>query len=77
MAADDKLNLSEAERNSPLWQKIMTWQQNRLERCRMRNDAVTLTPEKTSVLRGRICEIKLFLAQNDPRSVPPEAGDTE
>lgn len=61
--------LNAAEKNSAVWLKIKAHLEERLEKVRLQNDA-DLTPDQTAKLRGRIAEIKSFLAlENPPPSI--------
>ena len=68
--SDERLELTETERLSPLWQKIEAHYLERLKTLRKRNDSPKLDQHDTTVLRGRIKEIKDFLALGGERSAP-------
>jgi hypothetical protein len=61
----DKLILNEAEAQTQLWQKIKAHFESRLEGCRRKNDN-DADPIETAKMRGRILEIKSFLALDKP-----------
>ena len=65
-----KLLLNEVEKGSALWKKLETHLRARLEMHRVLNDdkAGTRTELQTARLRGRIDEIKEFLALNEPET---------
>ena len=60
----EKLVLSKAERESPLWQRIEEHLNNRLISHRNKNDN-NLGDVDTAKLRGRIAEAKALLALGD------------
>ena len=71
----DKLLLNAAEKNNLLWKKLKSHYEEKLEACRKQNDG-ELDPIQTAKLRGRIVEIKSFLALENP---PPslKAGEEQ
>lgn len=66
--------LTEQEILSPLWGKLKEHHQARLESLRLQNDT-DKTMEATAKLRGRIMEIKKFLAIENPQSPEASAND--
>jgi len=58
---DDQPFLTEAEKQSALWLKLDRQFNNRLDRLRKQNDSPS-DAEKTANIRGRIAEVKFFLA---------------
>lgn len=58
------LVLTVEERQSPLWRVLMAHMQKRLTEARQANDG-NLGEADTSRIRGRIAEIKAFMALND------------
>lgn len=60
----DRLVLTEQERNSPLWLRLKAHYEKRLHSMRSRNDG-PLANDDTLLLRGRIHEIKTFLSINE------------
>lgn len=58
----DKLALTDEERNSALWQKILAYQNGRLDTLRRSNDN-PMDAEKTAAVRGRIAEVKDFIGE--------------
>jgi hypothetical protein len=66
-----KLKLEEHEINSPLWQKLKKHYEERRDTLREANDKES--PElQTANRRGRISEIKQFLAIGNPKQVVEE-----
>jgi len=69
---DDRLVLTDIERNSALWQKIKAHYDRRLRTLRARNDDPKSESE-TALLRGRIHEVKALLAIDAiPMTTPKE-----
>ncbi|HYN54395.1 MAG TPA: hypothetical protein VES38_06795 [Methylotenera sp.] len=68
-----KLILNSAEAQTALWIKIKAHLESRLDLCRLQNDGDS-DAVHTAKMRGRILEIKSFLALDKP---PPSiaAGD--
>jgi GTP1/Obg family GTP-binding protein len=60
-----KFILNEAESQTALWQKIKKHLEQRLETARNKNDG-DLNEVETAKLRGRITELKSFLALDKP-----------
>mgnify|MGYP001574846979 FL=1 len=58
--------LTEIEKHSAVWQKIMKHLEERLSSLRARNDN-DLDERRTARLRGRLAEIKHLLALDQPR----------
>lgn len=54
------MNLSQSDRDSPLWRQLILYYAERLDALRRQNDA-SITPEQTNHLRGRIAEVVQFL----------------
>ena len=71
-----KLILSDAEAQSPLWQKIKAHLEVKLSQYRSKNDSTELGEIDTATLRGSIKEVKSFLAL-EKFELPPSiaAGD--
>lgn len=63
MSDNNNLELSQAERNSSLVDKLTEFLKGRLEFHRRRNDAENLDQVQTAALRGRIAELKNLLNQ--------------
>lgn len=61
----DKLILNPIEKQAALWAKLRKHLEEKLEACRKQNDG-ELDPIQTAKLRGRIVEIKSFLALENP-----------
>lgn len=58
--------LTHDERNSALWQKLLTHLDDRIQQLRAQND--TVQPEDhTAALRGRIAELKYLRSLNTER----------
>ena len=55
------MNLTAADRDTPLWRKLRDHLQERLNSHRLANDSGVLTDVETARLRGRIAEAKEFL----------------
>ena len=64
------MELTPADKASPLWRALEAHYRDRLQSLRIKNDAA-LTPEQTERLRGQIFECKAFLGLADDR--PPIA----
>ncbi len=58
-------NLTDSDRQSPVWIKIETELRKRLDALRVQNDK-ELSLSDTSMLRGRIAELKRMLGFNRP-----------
>ncbi len=71
MSAPEVFRLTSADRASPLWQRLRGHLQERLAKCRARNDGA-LAPDETAHLRGRIALLKDLLALEEDR--PPIDG---
>lgn len=61
----ERLILNAAEAQSPLWVKIKAHLEARLDSARLKNDG-DLDEVETAKLRGRITELKSFLALDKP-----------
>lgn len=46
---------------SATWHQLRKWAEEQLKRAREKNDALKLTPDETSALRGEIRMLKKFL----------------
>lgn len=66
------MNLTEQELQSAVWLRLKEDYQKRLESLRKQNDRHALTDVETATIRGRIAEVKQFLAIADPK---PEIND--
>lgn len=64
--------LSIADRQSSTWNRIKKHLEEQLRVEREKNDAPTLTPERTAYTRGRIAVIKELLALDQPQPAPVE-----
>lgn len=62
----------EIDRSSDTWKAVKGRAEQRLEACRKRNDGA-LGVESTAYLRGRIAELKEFLALDNP--APEQVAD--
>lgn len=60
------MSLTPQDFQSQTWLKLKEYYSARLEQAREDNDNSTLTPDQTARLRGRIFEIKEFLALETP-----------
>jgi hypothetical protein len=70
-----KLVIEPHERKTALWQKLEKHYQEKLELFRKRNDA-SIDEVKTANARGRIAEIKSFLALGeDPKPGSESSAD--
>jgi hypothetical protein len=69
MKPQDRLIISEQERESVLWKRIRSHYDKRLSTMRSKNDG-PLGNEETLVLRGRIHEIKTLLSLGDAIALP-------
>ena len=65
--------LTQEERNTPLWQRLMGHFDERIQRLRAENDSQALPPERTAAIRGEIAALKSLQRLNAPRP-GPEAG---
>lgn len=61
----NKLLLNAAEKQTALWAKIKAHLEAKLETCRKQNDG-DADAVQTAKMRGRILEIKSFLALENP-----------
>lgn len=68
-----KLIINEAEAQTALWTKIKAHLELRLNTCRLQNDGDS-DELMTAKMRGRILEIKSFLALDKP---PPSITATD
>jgi len=66
--------LNSVDRQSAVWMKIQNYLEARLAALRVRNDK-ELDQVKTAALRGRISEVKQFMALDKP--VPPVQADDQ
>jgi len=66
------IELNDAERGSPLLDKLIRYYADRLVTLRASNDN-DLSPEDTARIRGKIIEVKAFLAigQEKPTFISP------
>jgi hypothetical protein len=64
----DTFTLTAAEKSSPLWFKLKSYLEQRLERARGRNDG-PLSTEDTALVRGEIKALKGLLALG--KELPP------
>lgn len=62
------MNLTEGEKNHPVWQKIEAHLQNRVIILRAKNDG-PLDPLQTATIRGQIAEAKALLSYS---TMPPQ-----
>lgn len=62
---DDRFKLSEDDKRSPLWMRLMDHLDKQLTLTRAQNDAVDLDERKTAFNRGKISEIKRLMALNE------------
>lgn len=68
MLTPETFALSQAEKLSPLWQRLAYHMTDRLAIARLRND--TIQPEHdTMALRGEIRALKLLLALGETRPI--------
>lgn len=61
------MRLDAIETRSAVWLKLQAHLEERLAVLRSKNDGV-LTPDETSLLRGRIAQVKEILALGKPES---------
>jgi len=59
-------DLTDEERQSPLWKKVQVVLEERLQTLREKNDKPS-TPEDTADTRGRIAEVKRMLGLGEER----------
>lgn len=52
--------------SSPEWQETKTFILERIEQLRVQLEVVGLAPDETNALRGRIAELRDFVAEVDP-----------
>jgi hypothetical protein len=62
--------LTDQERVTPLWIRLMAHFDDRLRRLRLQNDNATLTAEQTAAIRGEIACVKALQRLNTPRPDP-------
>lgn len=67
----DEIELTDADRASPLWDKLMRRTKIRIDRAHLDNER-TLSPEQTAKVRGRLEELRAFerLNTNEPPFQP-------
>lgn len=63
--------LSDAEKNSPMWARLKAHFEQRLHSCRLQNDRTQPEPQ-TAELRGQIKCLKAMIALGEDR---PQTGD--
>jgi len=68
------MKLENVDINSSTWIKIKDHLNERLNALRLQNDG-DKTPDETSKLRGRIAELKMFLAIGEPVQYPDQDAD--
>lgn len=67
------MKLTEQEKQSPLWVKIKSYLEERIQGHRTANDGV-LSELETARLRGRIAELKVIIAaEQSPASLDGES----
>jgi hypothetical protein len=62
---DDRFELTEGEKASPVWLRLKGHLTELLAAARLQNDNETLTEQQTAALRGRIKVLKVLLALGD------------
>lgn len=60
------LNLTRAERNSAVWEKIAAFLEGKLSKLRIENESFSLTEDQTRDLRAQIAVCKQILAAGNP-----------
>ncbi len=70
------MELTNAERESHLWQKLKAHYEERLAALRMQNDAMQPEPWRAHLI-GQIAEVKAFLQLDKPGVTMPSTGFTE
>lgn len=60
------LNLTRAERNSSVWEKIAAFLEGKLSKLRIENESFSLTDVQTRDLRAQIAVCKQILAAGNP-----------
>lgn len=60
----ERLILTEGDKISPVWIKLMAYWECRLQALRIQNDGVKHETD-TGLLRGRIAELKTFISLNN------------
>ena len=70
MSFEGPFRLTPIEQHNPVWLRVQAHLQQRLAVLREQNDDLTMPPEKTSAVRGRIAEIKQLLALGAPPREP-------
>lgn len=73
MTAPDRFELTREERDSSLWKKLDKHLNERLDIARRQND-LDSSVEATAKLRGRIQELKSFIALGREEATDREAG---
>lgn len=69
------MKLTQAEANSPLWDKLRQHFEARLAELRAKNDSDLLDAIKTSHLRGRLASVKEILALDRQEPAPETQAD--
>jgi hypothetical protein len=70
VSARKTFELAPEERNSPLWQRLMSHFEDRIQRLRAENDNQSNSAERTAAIRGEIASLQGLQRLNTPR--PPE-----
>lgn len=69
MKPQDRLTLTDQERESPLWKRLRAHYEKRLISLRSQNDDPS-SEQDTARRRGRIHEVKTLLSLNDAIQLP-------
>jgi hypothetical protein len=69
MKPQDRLTLTDQERESPLWKRLRAHYEKRLTSLRSQNDDPS-SEHDTARRRGRIHEVKTLLSLNDAIQLP-------
>ena len=72
--AEAEFSLTDEEQHSPLWKKLKAHYESRIQALREKNDDVNRTELKTTLLRGRIRELK-YLSTLDSSTPDAELND--
>ena len=62
---------------TPAWKRLSKHIEDRIDELRELNDNLSLSPEKTSAIRGGVAELKKILALADEVSASPAVDPDE
>lgn len=64
--------LSEGDKQNPLWLRLKAHMQGMLEQARKKNDDISLDIVGTALQRGQIKNLKVLIGLGDDRPVVPD-----